>query len=75
MRVEERYKRVNYGKLEGSVTITDPKVFTKPWTTSGTSLLVPNAELSEYMCVTSENLDFNDQQTKPALGLAPEPTN
>jgi len=69
MLVEERYKRINYGKLQGSVTITDPKVFTKPWTTTGMSLLVPNAELGEYMCVTSENLDFNDEQTKPALGL------
>jgi hypothetical protein len=72
MRVEERYKRLNYGKLEGSVTVIDPKVFTKPWTTKGVSLLVPNAEIGEYMCVTSDSLNFNEEQTEPALGLTPK---
>ncbi|MSO83097.1 MAG: hypothetical protein EXQ53_07350 [Acidobacteria bacterium] len=31
MRVEERYHRVNAGTVELTVTIDDPKVYTKPW--------------------------------------------
>jgi hypothetical protein len=31
LRVEERYRRVNRGAMELSVTITDPQIYTKPW--------------------------------------------
>ena len=43
MRVVEHYKRPNYGLLEFSLTVIDPKVFTAPWTTTGTITLHPNA--------------------------------
>jgi hypothetical protein len=69
MRVEERYERINYGKLRGSVTVTDPKVYTKPWTTSGIFLLIPNAEIGEYMCLPSDSAKFNERQTAPSVGL------
>jgi hypothetical protein len=72
MRVEERYKRLDYGRLQGSVTIIDPKVYTKPWITTGISLLVPNAEIGEYMCVTSDSIRFNETQTEPSVGLTPD---
>lgn len=32
MKLEERYRRTAYDVLELSMTITDPKVYTKPWT-------------------------------------------
>ena len=48
MRVEERYKRVNYGLLQFTLTITDPKVYTAPWTTTGRITLLPNVELAEH---------------------------
>ena len=70
MRVVERYKRLDYGKLQGSLTVIDPKVYTKPWTTSGVAMLVPNAELGEYMCVTSDSINFNERQTIPSVGLS-----
>jgi hypothetical protein len=69
MKVVERYKRINYGVLQESMTINDPKVYTKPWTTSGTALLQPNAEIGEYFCVPSESINFNEKQTKPSVGL------
>src|SRR5438876_6649365 len=31
LRVEERYRRVNMNTLELTVTIDDPKAYTKPW--------------------------------------------
>ena len=62
MRVEERYTRVNYGQLQASITITDPTVYTEPWTTTGMIQLLPNAELWEYFCVPSESGYFNSNQ-------------
>ncbi|HYR89784.1 MAG TPA: hypothetical protein VE422_37270, partial [Terriglobia bacterium] len=59
MRILERYRRTSYGTLEAELTITDPKVFTKPWTTKGTVQLLPNAELWEYFCVPSESEEYN----------------
>jgi len=59
MRTTERYRRTSYGSLEAEVTITDPKVFQKPWVTKGKIELRPNAELWEYFCVPSESDDYN----------------
>jgi len=59
MKTVERYKRTSYGTLEAEMTITDPKVFTAPWTTKGKIELRPNAELWEYFCVPSESDEYN----------------
>ncbi len=66
MRVVEHYKRLNYGLLEFSLTVIDPKVFTAPWTTTGRITLHPNAEISEYFCAPSDSIDFNNRNTIPA---------
>jgi len=68
LRVEERYKRLDYGKLESTLTIIDPKVFAKPWVTTGIATLRPNAELAEYFCVPSEETTFNSKSTLPSTG-------
>jgi hypothetical protein len=70
LRVEERYKRLNYGLLQATLTITDPKVFMKPWVTTGTITLRPNSELSEYFCVPSEEERFNSFSTLPTAGTS-----
>jgi hypothetical protein len=31
-RITERFRRVNFGKLEIEVTVDDPKAYTRPWT-------------------------------------------
>lgn len=68
MKVVERYKRINYGMLQASLTVTDPKVYTQPWTTSGNVPLLPNSEIGEYFCVPSESINFNEEQTVPSTG-------
>jgi len=68
LRVEEQYKRLDYGKLQSTLTIIDPKVFTKPWVTTGVATLRPNAELAEYFCVPSEETTFNAKSTLPSTG-------
>jgi hypothetical protein len=68
LRIVERYKRTSFGTLEASLTIIDPKLYKKPWTTSGTINLSPGTELWEYMCVPSESEAFNEQYLRPAAG-------
>ena len=68
MRTIERYRRTSYGTLDASMTIIDPKVFTKPWVTSGTINLSSNTELWEYFCVPSESDEYNNRVLKPAAG-------
>ena len=53
VRVEERYTAVNANTLNYDVTITDPKIFTRPWKMSMLLYrhLEKNAQLMEYKCV------------------------
>jgi hypothetical protein len=64
MRIVERWKRPNYGTLQVELTITDPKVYTKPWITNGKVDLSPGAELSEYYCVPSDSEQYNKELTR-----------
>ena len=54
MRVEERFHRRDYGHLDATVTIADPKVFTKPVTVSFTEGLLPDTDLLEHYCLEDE---------------------
>ena len=53
-KVTERYRRINYGRLEIDVTVDDPKAYTRPWTVTLTQLLVPDTELLDYHCLDNE---------------------
>jgi hypothetical protein len=67
MRVQERYKRLNYGVLQLALTITDPKVYTAPWTTTGKITLIPDSEMAETFCVPSDSINFNNENTIPTV--------
>ena len=67
MRIEERYKRLNYGSLQVTLTINDSKVYTAPWTTTGAMALFPNTELAENFCVPSDSINFNNENTIPTV--------
>lgn len=54
MRVEERFHRRDYGHLELTVTITDPKTYTKPITFSVVEELLPDTDLLEHYCLENE---------------------
>ena len=47
-------------------TVTDPKIYTAPWTVKGTEYLVPGAELGEEFCVPSDYAVFNTKVTGSA---------
>jgi hypothetical protein len=69
LRVVERYRRTSFGTLEAELTIIDPVVFKKPWTTRGTIQLSPGTELWEYMCVPSESEQFNEQKIRRQVAV------
>jgi hypothetical protein len=53
-KVTERYRRVNYGRLEIEITVDDPKAYTKPWTIKLNQLLAINTDLLDYICLENE---------------------
>jgi hypothetical protein len=53
LHITERYTRVDKDTINYEATIEDPKVFTKPFTSSTTLMLREGARLREYIC--SEN--------------------
>lgn len=72
LRVEERYHRASRDTLELTVTIDDPKAYTKPWIPRDKlplKLMPPNTDLMEWICAPSEAAAFKktvDAQVKDA---------
>jgi len=62
MKVQERFHRRDYGHLDVTITLTDPKVFTKPITFSFTERLLPDTDVFEHIC--SEDEKDADHQPK-----------
>ena len=50
LHVVERLRRVNHDTLQDSLTIDDPKTYTKPWTGQQTFTLRPGWKIKEYVC-------------------------
>ena len=60
--VEESWHRVDHDNMELSVTINDPKFYTKPWVAIDKlkmKLLPDNSDMIEMMCVPSELNAYN----------------
>ena len=53
-KVTERFRRVNYGRMEVEVTVDDPKAYTKPWTIKLNQLLQLDTDLLDYICLENE---------------------
>ena len=50
LQVTERFRRVDFGHLEETVTIDDPKAYVKPWTNKITLTLQADTELLDSYC-------------------------
>ena len=71
LRVEERYHRVDQDTLELTVTIIDPKMYTKPWIALNKlpfKLQSPQFDVTEMMCSPSELAEYNKFIGDPASG-------
>ena len=58
LRVTERFRRLNFGTMEVTVTIEDPKAYSQPWTAEPMRLaLQPDTELLEHLCENDRDLE------------------
>ena len=56
-KVTERFRRMNFGKLEIEITVDDPKAYTQPWTVKLNQPIVVDTDLLDYICLENEK-DF-----------------
>jgi hypothetical protein len=69
LRVTERFRRTDFGHMDLTITIDDPKAYLKPWTVKTTLILHPDTELLEAFC------DDHDKtlQHRSVTAAPPEP--
>ena len=68
--IQERYTRVDHNHMDFTVTVDDPKVYTKPFVLAKNEYRwVPDQESEEQFCVPSEMLQYTNIITQPAFGL------
>ncbi len=75
LRVEERFHRVDRDHLELSVTIDDPKMYTKPWLALDKlqfDLKPADFDIREMICSPSEFEQYNKLVGKPASEKGPQ---
>jgi hypothetical protein len=53
-KMTERFRRVNYGRVDVELTIDDPKAYTAPWTVTLRQRIVLDTELLDYHCTDNE---------------------
>jgi hypothetical protein len=71
LRVEEVYHRVDRDTMELTMTINDPKVYTRPWVALEKlrfTLRPANTDLSEMMCSPSELAEYNKRHAARGTG-------
>jgi hypothetical protein len=67
LRVQERYTRVNHNTLEVTITIDDPKAYTKPFVITKTNFTwIPQQDFEEQFCVPSEEAEYQKLVGEPA---------
>ena len=54
MKLTERIRRPNFGRMEIDITVDDSKAYTKPWTIAFVQTIALNTELLDYICLENE---------------------
>ena len=54
LRLTERWRRLNFGRLEIQETFTDPEYYSRPMNVKVVGTLVPDTDLLEYVCAENE---------------------
>jgi hypothetical protein len=67
-KIREEIRRPDFGHLEITATVDDPKAYTKPWTVTMTQRIVVDAELIDEICLENE-------QFVRRMGLEPSEEN
>jgi hypothetical protein len=56
LKTEERYTLVGRDRIDGTVTITDPDFYTRPWTARFTLVKQPGMSLRENVCMDTHRM-------------------
>ena len=56
-KVREEIRRPDFGHLDITVTVDDPKAYTKPWTVTLRQRIVVDAELIDEVCLENEKFE------------------
>ena len=54
LRVQERFHRRDFGHMDLSVTVDDPKMYTRPFTVKFPARLLPDTDTLESVCAENE---------------------
>jgi len=70
MTLEERYRRVDHDTIEFTMVLTDPKAYTKPWTSDKSTMTLAPAKtvMREDVCVPSVEAKYKEVVREPAGG-------
>ena len=73
LRMTERYRRIDFGRIDVEITYDDPKTFAKPFTVTQTLRFQPDSELLEAVC-TENQRDGQDlvRTPEPPVPVAAE---
>ena len=72
-KVTERWRKVNANTIEMTITVEDPRTFSKPWTSDPRTLRLqpkgsPNGEVLEVIFAPMDEKEFNERVRDPAGG-------
>jgi hypothetical protein len=73
LRVTERFRRQDFGHMDLTVTITDPKAYLRPWSFTAALTLLPDTDLIEAFC-DGHDKTMEHRRVTPAPE-APSPRN
>jgi hypothetical protein len=75
LHTSERFRRINFGRMDLQVTIDDAKAYTRPWTSDTLHfLLQPDTELLEHLCENNRDLTSLQQFWQGREQAAPPTT-
>jgi hypothetical protein len=63
-KLTERFRRPTFGSLVIEVTVDDPKAYTKPFTATVNNHLLPDMQLSEFVCIDKSAQHYVGGQSK-----------
>ena len=72
LKTTERFRRINFGRMDLIVDINDPKAYSKPWSSQTIHFnLQPDTELLEHLCENNRDLTSLQQYWKSQEQPAP----
>jgi len=54
LKLTERFRRVNFGRMEIEITVDDAKAYTRPWTVKLVQTIALDTDLLDYICLENE---------------------